>query len=279
MGRPVRFVGVVVLTAVFAISGYWMVRQAYQGQPATDLRSLAAKACANPVTPAQRTDCGQLAAAVSADESADLSRLALLLSLASTIVAALGTVVVVRSLSHSRRAIEASTDANRIATEATEAQNRAWLSIEVGDFKLTSVNGDLRLASKVTFACHGQTPARDVSYCMVLTFREPTVEARVLREQFADKEIAWTNGALFPGKSDAISFDVLAQNSPHGLNQATLLIGISYRTAFSDELRLTALAWTVHSANHPYGLIDPARPPAQGDALLTPSETFSGIVS
>lgn len=221
----------------------------------------------------------QLAAAVSADDSADLSRLALLLSLAGTVVAAIGTGIVVRSLDHSRRAIEASAEANRIATEATEAQNRAWLSFEVGDFKLTSINGDLRLASSVTFNCHGQTPARDVSNCFLLTFDEPVAAAHELHDMFLDGEIPWTSGAIFPGTLQPLKFDTIADNSPKGFSKATLLLGVSYRTAFSNKRRITLLARTVLSANQPDGLIDPARPPAQGDAVLVPSDTFAGIVT
>lgn len=279
MGRFVRFAGVAMLAVVLAIGGYWIILQAYQGQPTTDLRSLAAKACTRPATPAQRTECVQLAAAVSADDSADLSRLALILSLASTSVALVGTFAVVRSLSHSRRAIEASTEANNIAANATEAQNRAWLSFKVGDIKLSSVNNDLRLASKVTFTCHGQTPARDVSHCFLLTFDDPAEDARTLCHHFETGQIPWTNGALFPGTSEPHGFDTIADNSPRGFSKAALLIGISYRTAFSDKRRFTVLAWTILSSNHSEGMVDPSRPPAQGNVVLVPSEDFAGIVT
>jgi hypothetical protein len=279
MGRLVRFAGVAVLAAAWALGGYWIVRQAYQGQPATDLRSLATKACARPATAAQRTDCVQLAAAVSADDSADLSRLALLLSLAGTVVAALGTVIVVRSLDHSRRAIEASTEANEIARSATEMQQRAWLSVGVESPTLSAVNDDLRVKASVKLFNHGSTPARNVSYYAMLSFSQPVADAHETIHQFETEQLNWTSGTIFPAIEQRYFFDSIAENTPQGPSPVYLIVVVAYRTAFTDTMRFSAFGWQLHNAADRRGLVDPAQPPSKTQITLLSIDLFPGLVT
>lgn len=279
MGRLVRLAMVFVIAAGVAMCGYWIVRQAYEGQPTTDLRSLAMKACASPVTPAQRTDCVQLAAAVSADDSADLSRLALLLSLAGTVVAAIGTGIVVRSLDHSRRAIEASTEANEIARSATEMQQRAWLSVGVENPALSAVNDDLRVKASVRLFNHGATPARNVSYYAMLSFSEPAVEAHKTIHQFETGQLNWTNGTIFPAIEQRYFFDSIAENSPKGSNPVYLIVVVAYRTAFTDTMRFSAFGWQLYNAADKRGLVSPAQPPSKTQINLLSIDLFPGIVT
>ncbi len=233
--------------------------------------------CRSPRSQTESGLCAQWAAVLLAADSNRVARANLWTSIAALLVAGVGAIFVIRSVRQSDRAIREAQAANRIASEGTEAQLRAWVNVDIDPQGLSTINGNPRFRCKVVLTNSGSTPARNVSYYLGMTFGEAArmhVENSV--SDFESGALDWADTILFPGEPHIRTSST--EHSGEPITETTLHVFViaAYETVFSEKKRTTSRMWQVHDNRRTDGLVDVRHLPHLDVLFLTHGEAYAG---
>lgn len=196
--------------------------------------------CSEPKGSGESELCAQWKAARAAEAGALWAKFGVWATVAG-IIGLLVTIV------QTRVALDRARDANDIAMDSIEGQQRPWVDFEVfRDGILEIVDDNIEIEAVVKFKNIGQSPAIDLSYFATMCFGEDlNNDIKLLVDGFDTPDIDWSDKNLFHGDEWTRNVGAIHSGDRPGKVVVRFYVMVRYRTPFSKKYRFTARAFDV----------------------------------